>query len=240
MNRRLAPVALAAAALIGGVLASAGAASASNPPPQISTTYLSATIYPCTNGTCAIGPGNVGMPTGAALFGTGGPQYLGPESNAYLMKIVAGALPPGLQLGLPDAEWMITGTPTTSGTYTFTVQIASQAGGPDGTQRFTITIGNGSSDNLVTAGAGYNAEKRSLQVGAFDTNLSATYTVFSNATGVELGTLHDDNSGDGQTYTGDGGMLDTLGSSTNPGSMTIKDSLGGSVTIPVTLVKPRY
>lgn len=165
---------------------------------------------------------------------------LGPETNAYLMSVVAGSLPPGLQLGLPDVEWMITGTPAKAGTYTFTVQIASQAGGPDGTQQFTITIGIGSSDNLVLTGAGYNAEKRSLQVGAFDTNLSATYTVYSNSTGAQLGTLHNDNSGDGLTYTGDGGMLVTLGSSTNPGSITVKDSLGGSATIPVTLVKSRY
>jgi len=85
---------------------------------------------------------------------------LGPETNAYLMSVVAGSLPPGLQLGLPDVEWMITGTPAKAGTYTFTVQIASQAGGPDGTQQFTITIGIGSSDNLVLTGAGYNAEKR--------------------------------------------------------------------------------
>jgi hypothetical protein len=39
-------------------------------------------------------------------------------------SLPAQGVPPGLQLGEPVCEWEIFGTPTTRGTYNFTVQIA--------------------------------------------------------------------------------------------------------------------
>jgi putative Ig domain-containing protein len=234
---------LVGAVLICGAaaIASTGAAAASTGPPQIMTTYFGATIYPCSNGTCAIGPGNKGMPFTAAMIGTGGPPYGGPESNPYQMSVVSGTLPPGLKLALPDAEWVITGTPTAPGTYTFTVQIVALAGGPDGYQTFTITIGNGTSDHLVIAGAAYLEKFGTLRVSGFDVNVGATYTVYNTSTGAEIGTLREDNSGNpGAPFPGDGGMVLNTHISPPPTSqqVTIKDSLGSSVTVPVVRVAP--
>jgi Putative Ig domain len=235
MRTRFKPLALASAMLIGSsvALAATGAASAETPLPAIIRSH-----FACSNGTCAIGPGNVGMPFAAGLDGTGGPTYNGPESNAYLMSVVSGSLPPGLKLGLPDAEWMISGTPTRAGTYTFTVQIAAQAGGPDGYQQFSITIGTGNSDRLQISGAAYRVKFVSLQVSGFDVNISATYTVYSTSTGAKLGTLGEVNSGDGEPFDGDGGLIGNIHMSSDPQEITVKDSLGSSVTVPVTFVKP--
>lgn len=235
-------LALVGVVLLGGAIAiaSSGAAAASTPPPQVSTTYFGATIYPCSNGTCVIGPGNKGMPFAAVMVGTGGPIYEGPESNAYQMSVISGSLPPGLKLALPDAEWMIMGTPTKAGTYTFTVQTVALAGGA-GEQTFTITIGNGTSDHLVIPFADYAADKPTkLEVSGFDVNISATCTIYNTSTGAEIGTLSDDNSGDGATFPGDGGMLTHIDPLPTPQQITIKDSLGSSVTVPVVRLPPKY
>jgi Putative Ig domain len=168
---------------------------------------IGATIYPCNNGTCAIGPGNTGMPFAAALRATGRPPYGGPETNTYQMSIVSGSLPPGLELALPDIEWTILGTPTTPGTYTFTLRIVALAGGPDGYQRFSITIGSGGSDTLEISRAAWVTKFVYLQVAGFDVNVGATYTVYNTSTGARLGTLGEVNSGDGQPFDGDGGLI---------------------------------
>ena len=138
-----------------GASASASASAATPAPPTMKTSN-----FACSNGVCEVGPGNVGMSFAAGLIGTGGPPYYGPECNAYVMKVVSGSLPPGLQFGEPICEWTITGTPTQAGTYSFTVQITpqpnnlGQSAGPSGTQQLSITIGTGGSDRLVIRGTG--------------------------------------------------------------------------------------
>jgi hypothetical protein len=140
-------------ALITAGLGAAAPATAATAPPTLNTSN-----FACSNGVCEVGPGNVGMPFAAGVDGTGGPVYNGPECNAYVMKVVSGSLPPGLQFGEPDCEWTITGTPTQAGTYFFTVQITpqlnnlGQPAGPSGTQQLSITIGTGGSDRLVIRG----------------------------------------------------------------------------------------
>jgi hypothetical protein len=240
MPRLLKALALSATLIVGSVaLAATTTASAESPPPSIVKTWSPGTIYPCSNGTCTIGPGNTGMPFAAALIGTGGPPYNGPESNAYKMSVVSGSLPPGLRLALPDTEWMILGTPTKAGTYTFTIQIAALAGGPDSFEQFSITIGTGSSDRLVITEASYLVKFVYLRVAGFDVNVGATYTVYSGK-GADLGTLRFVNSGDGEPFNGDGRLLSNLPIS--PPSLqetvTVKDSLGGSVTVPIKRVNP--
>jgi hypothetical protein len=236
MPRSFKPRAFAGVMLVGAIaFGSAGAASASAPLPGISPSH-----FTCSNGKCAIGPGNTGMPFASGLDGTGGPAYTGPESNPYQMSVVSGSLPPGLKLALPDTEWMIMGTPTKPGTYTFTVHIVALAGGPDGYQQFSITIGTGSSDNLQISGAAYLSKFQYLQVSGFDVNVSATYTVYATSTGAKLGTLGEVNSGDGLPFNGDGGLIANIHLSplSVPQHITVKDTLGGSVTVPVTIVKP--
>jgi hypothetical protein len=241
MPRRLKALVLASATLIGAsvALAATDLASAESPPPSVVKTWFGATIYPCSNGTCTIGPGNTGMPFAAALIGTGGPPYAGPESNAYQLSVVSGSLPPGLRLALPDVEWMILGTPTKAGTYTFTIQIHALAGGPDSLEQFSITIGGGSSDKLVIAGASYLVKFVRLQVAGFDVNVGATYTVYSGK-GADLGTLRFVNSGDGEPFDGDGRLVSNFPISPPnlQETVTVKDSLGSSVTVPIVRVAP--
>jgi hypothetical protein len=193
----------------------------------------------CTGGTCAVGPGNTGLSFAAGLIGTGGPQYTGPECNAYLMKVVSGSLPPGLQLGEPLCEWVISGTPTQSGTYSFAVQISPQPNnlgqtvGTDGIQQLSITIGTGTSDRLFLTGAVWAefSVDKTLQVGGFDANNGATYTVYVTATGRELGTITESTPDNG----GVGTFIARYSESVDLNNLTVKDSLGGSASIPVTV-----
>jgi hypothetical protein len=64
------------------------------------------------------------------LFAIGGVQ-------PYTWSVVAGTLPPGLEL--PRRENTISGTPTTAGTFTFTVRVTDDLGASS-EQTFTITI----------------------------------------------------------------------------------------------------
>jgi hypothetical protein len=64
------------------------------------------------------------------LFASGGVQ-------PYTWEVVAGALPPGLEL--PRGENTISGTPTTAGTFTFTVRVTDDLGASS-EKEFSITI----------------------------------------------------------------------------------------------------
>jgi Putative Ig domain len=64
------------------------------------------------------------------LFASGGVQ-------PYTWSVVAGALPPGL--ALPKRENTISGTPTTAGTFTFTVRVTDDLG-TFSEKEFSITI----------------------------------------------------------------------------------------------------
>lgn len=228
---------MAAGALCTGVVTSSlasqavGASTTSSPPAIVTSNFV------CSQGDCAIGPGNRGMAFAAGLVGTGGPAYTGPECNPYIMTVSAGSLPPGLQLGEPVCEWVIFGTPSGSGTYSFTVQIAPQPNnlgqtvGPDGYQQFSITIGTGTSDRLLLNRAVWTRKFLSLQIQGFDVNNGATYTVFLTSTGAKLGTITEKTPTNG----GDGTLLANFRMSTAPANVTVTDSIGGSSTIPVTI-----
>jgi hypothetical protein len=91
--------------------------------------------------------------------------------------------------------------------------------------------------DLLSQAAGLSKFLR-LQVAAFDVNIGAAYTVYNTSTGAKIGTLGEVNSGDGQTFDGDGKLLSNFTMSQAPQQVTIKDSLGSSVTVPVTIVRP--
>jgi hypothetical protein len=131
------------------------------------------------------------------MYGTGGPTCT-PGSvcngNNFLMSVVSGSLPPGLQLDktFNINYWTIDGTPTQAGTYAFTVQITpwnNNAGGivgPSGTQQLTITIGTGHSDRAVIRGAGWNGHTGVLAISGWDANISALWSVSVTSTGRVL------------------------------------------------------
>lgn len=221
------------AGLAGSVvfLTAPGAVASSSTPSIITTNFV------CSNGMCAIGPGDVGMPFAAGLVGTGGPDYTGPECNPYIMTVISGKLPPGLQLGEPICEWEISGTPTKAGSYSFTVQIAPQPNnqgqqvGPDGTQQFTITVGTGNADRLVMTSAVWYSHHsgKPLRVTGFDVNYGATYTVYVTATGKEVGTITRRSPDNG----GDDNFTANFPETTDLNNITVTDSLGGNLSIPV-------
>ena len=184
---------LITASLVAASLGAATSAGAATPaPPTLITTN-----FACSNGVCEVGPGNVGMSFAAGMYGTGGPTCT-PESvcngNNFLMSVVSGSLPPGLQL---DEQfninyWTIDGTPTQAGTYAFTLQVTpwnnNEGGivGPSGTQQLTITIGTGHSDRAVIKGAGWDVHTGVLAISGWDANISALWSVSVTSTGRVL------------------------------------------------------
>ena len=224
----------------------ASAAAAKSPPPAPPT--LITTNFACSNGVCEVGPGNVGMSFAAGMYGTGGPTCTaGPcNGNNFLMSVVSGSLPPGLQL---DEQfnvnyWTIWGTPTKAGTYAFTVQIIpwnNNAGGivgPPGTQQLTITIGTGSSDRPAGLVAGWNGHLGNLQVTGWDVNISALWSVSVTSTGRVL--ISNQKAGAGYPIDGSLVVRKGMGYPCPFGGcdLTVTNNLGSSVT--VFLGKPIY
>jgi hypothetical protein len=94
---------------------------------------FSITIHPprplvITNGSSTLAAGTVGTSYANSLFADGGIQ-------PYSWAIVAGQLPPGLSL----RGNVISGTPTTRGTFTFTARVTDN-GGQQASQQFSITV----------------------------------------------------------------------------------------------------
>ena len=109
---------LVTGSLVAASLGGAASAVAATAPPTLITTN-----FACSNGVCEVGPGNVGMSFAAGMYGTGGPTCTpgpcnGSNGNNFVMSVVSGSLPPGLQLdntfsGL--GGWAIDGTPPRQG-----------------------------------------------------------------------------------------------------------------------------
>ena len=222
--------------LVAAILGAATSAAAKSSPPAPPT--LITTNFACSNGVCEVGPGNVGMSFAAGLDGTGGPAYTGPECNPYTMQVISGSLPPGLQLGEPDCEWTVTGTPTQAGTYPFTVQITpapnnlGQIPGPSGTQQLTITIGTGHSDRALIKGAGWNVHTSGLTISGWDANIGALWSVSVTSTGRVLIA----NQPSRTTYPIDGFLVvqTHIGypcPTINGCDLTVTNNLGSSVTV---------
>jgi hypothetical protein len=199
--------------------------------------------FACSNGACEVGPGNVGMSFAAGLDGIGGPVYTGPECNPYLMSVVSGSLPPGLQFGELYCEWTVTGTPTSAGTYGFTVEIVpgynnlGQLPGPDGFQQLSITIGTGTSDRPANMHAAFKLHT-GLSLGGYDANIGALWSLSVTSTGRVIYS----NAPSRTKYPNDGQVIVNTGGGAPCGEssclLTVTNSLGSSLTI--TLPKPVY
>jgi hypothetical protein len=121
---------------------------------------LSITMYaPLAISTTALPTGTVGTAYSQILTATGG-------SAPYLWSIAAGALPAGLSLNAVTGA--ITGTPTTTGSATFTVQV-KDANLTASTRSLSITTNPKLPDLIVTAVSGPTSAKKGAKV-----SLSAT------------------------------------------------------------------
>lgn len=88
------------------------------------------------DGQCALGlgtiptSGTVGVAYGATISAVGG------TGSGYVFSLASGTLPTGLSLG---SSGVLSGTPTTAGTFTFTV-VAVDSAGNNGVRTYTVTI----------------------------------------------------------------------------------------------------
>src|SRR5262249_6848975 len=81
-------------------------------------------------GSCGTGNAAVGTAYSSSLHVSG-------ASGSVVFSIISGSLPPGLTLS--SSTGMISGTPTTAGTYTFTSKVVDSKGNSD-TQSCTIIV----------------------------------------------------------------------------------------------------
>ena len=221
--------------LITGSLVALSLSAAVSATAATSAPTLVTSNYACSNGTCEVGPGNIGIAFGAALIGTG--ELPAISGCTYTMSVTSGSLPPGLQLSGPtafgqDCNNIISGTPTSAGTYPFTVKVQAQGNGsgtpgPSSTQQLTITIGTGKSDRLANVSASYNVHTNTLFVGFYDANIGALYSVTVTKTGKQVFLP--------QTLVlGAGGLRSKGTAPCGLGcTLTVTNSLGSSATAPL-------
>ena len=88
--------------LITGSLVALSLSAAVSATAATSAPTLVTSNYACSNGTCEVGPGNIGIAFGAALIGTG--ELPAISGCTYTMSVTSGSLPPGLQLSGPTSQ----------------------------------------------------------------------------------------------------------------------------------------
>jgi hypothetical protein len=89
-------------------------------------------------------------------------------------SIISGALPPGVTLGA--ASGTLSGTPTSSGTFNFTVQ-ALDSNGNVGAQAFTLNVAPGFGDFILTDGSPESTSGRVLRIASDGSNSNTVATL---------------------------------------------------------------
>jgi hypothetical protein len=146
---------------------------------QTATLALSLTVvFPLTVTTSNAAGGTVGVAYSQPVAASGG-------SSPYTWALISGSLPPGLTL---SAAGLISGTPTTTGTYTFTVEVTDSL---SDTATKTLSIGIAASLSIVTTSLANATVGVSYNTGISATGGYAPYTwsVYSGSLppGVTLG-----------------------------------------------------
>jgi hypothetical protein len=166
------------------------------------------------------------------VVATGGAPDQNVDDSPYTWAITSGGLPAGLTFANEYGEFVLSGTPTKAGTSSFTVQVTDTSGGGSVSQAFTIAIGTGNLDQVVITTAVYyknHSYQQKLQIIASDANTSASLTAYVTSTGQQIGLA--EVGGFGDTFSGTfGGAF----AGSNPSTITIKSSLGGTATSAVT------
>lgn len=228
MRGQLKALVIAGAMLTAGLGTSAAASAATTPPLAITTTAL-----PCAGGVCSLAKGNVGVGFEVTVVSTGGAPDQNVDDSPYTWAITSGSLPAGLTFANEYGEGILSGTPTKAGTSSFTLQVTDTSGGGSVSQAFTIAIGTGNLDQVNITKAVYykNASyQQKLQIIASDANTSDTLTAYVTSTGQQIGLP--EVGGFGGTFSGTfGGAF----AGSNPSTITIKTSLGGTATSAVTV-----
>jgi hypothetical protein len=228
MRGQLKALVMAGAMLTAGLGTSAAASAATTPPLAITTTAL-----PCAGGVCSLAKGDVGVGFAVTVISTGGAPDQNVDDSPYTWAIKSGSLPAGLTFDNEYGEGILSGTPTKAGTSSFTVQVTDTSGGGTVSQAFTIAIGTGNLDQVTITKAVYyknHSYQQKLQIIASDANTSATLTAYVTSTGQQIGLP--EVGGFGDTFSGTfGGAF----AGSNPSTITIKSSLGGTATSPVTV-----
>jgi hypothetical protein len=116
-----------------------------------SITVAGGTPVSLTCGTCGTG-GTVGTPYSCQLSASGG-------TSPYSFAIIGGALPPGLSLN--TSTGVISGTPLSGGTFTYTAQVTDAAAGTaqvtcSTTIAAPVSLACGTCGNPATVGVAYS------------------------------------------------------------------------------------
>ena len=112
--------------------------------------------------TCGITTGQVGSPYASGVTATGG-------TAPYTFAVISGSLPPGLTLNASTGA--ITGTPSSEGTFSFTIQV-TDANGYTASASCTITITTcGTSLNPITFSVS-ESKSNAGQIAWFNSNLT--------------------------------------------------------------------
>jgi hypothetical protein len=131
------------------------------------------------------------------------------------------------QVTVPDGATRVTfGVTSKTVTATNSVTISASYGGVTRTAVLTISASTPSTDTVSVSRAEYVASKGELSIEATSTSSSATLRVYVASTGALIGTLANDGGG---RYRGQ------FTWPSNPQTIVVRSSLGGSATMTVTL-----
>ena len=183
------------------------------PPPSVSALSLSpATVIG--------GQSSTGTVTLTSAAPSGGLVVALASSNTSAATVPASVT---VAAGSSSATFTVT---TLSGSTTRTSTISAAAGGVTRTATLTVNASAPAGDTVAIQRAEFDGGNRRLRVEATSTSSSATLRVYVTSTDTLIGTLS--NNGGGR-YSAD------LAWSTNPQSITVRSSLGGSATSAVTV-----